>query len=105
MFLSGWCLLGNLSGGSTQLSFSMLAKFGLGSTFANLYVYGGELAPTSVRNMTLGVLSVGARAGGVILPYVMMLVSFMVTLYGLHVVSVSLSLSVCLRVCPSTISY
>ena len=66
--------LGNVSRDSTLLSFSMLAKFGLGSTFANLYVYGGELAPTSVRNMTIGILSIGARVGGVVLPFVMMLV-------------------------------
>ncbi|XP_062500633.1 solute carrier family 22 member 15-like isoform X2 [Corticium candelabrum] len=64
---------GNVSRDSTLLSFSMLAKFGLGSTFANLYVYGGELAPTSVRNMTIGILSIGARVGGVVLPFVMML--------------------------------
>jgi MFS family permease len=55
------------------LSFNMLAKFGLSTTFANIYVYGSELVPTSLRNTAIGLLSVGARVAGVLLPYIMML--------------------------------
>jgi hypothetical protein len=58
----------------------MLAKFGLSTTFANIYVYGSELVPTSLRNTAIGLLSVGARVAGVLLPYIMMLVSVLICL-------------------------
>lgn len=39
-----------------------------------IYVYGSEIFPTTMRNICLGLCAVIARFGGVIAPYVVLLV-------------------------------
>ncbi|XP_041049565.1 solute carrier family 22 member 5-like isoform X1 [Carcharodon carcharias] len=48
----------------------MIGKFGATSAFAIVYVYTAELYPTVVRNMGVGVSSVGCRFGAIISPYI-----------------------------------
>ncbi|XP_078407132.1 organic cation/carnitine transporter 2-like isoform X2 [Cetorhinus maximus] len=58
----------NLSAFATVLV--MIGKFGATSAFAIVYVYTAELYPTVVRNMGVGVSSVGCRFGAIISPYI-----------------------------------
>lgn len=39
-----------------------------------IYVYGSEIFPTTMRNVCLGLCAVIARFGGVVAPYVILLV-------------------------------
>ncbi|KAL4222696.1 hypothetical protein ACF0H5_018737 [Mactra antiquata] len=48
----------------------MIAKFGASAAFSTVYIYTGELYPTSVRNSAMGSSSMMARVGGMIAPYV-----------------------------------
>lgn len=51
-----------------------LSKLCVTGTFGIVYLHTCELYPTCVRNGALGAMSTFARVGGVIAPYVMMLV-------------------------------
>ena len=53
---------------------SLMGKFAVSTAFSLLYVYTSELFPTEVRNKGLGVTSVAARIGGILAPFVALLV-------------------------------
>ena len=59
--------------GSIML-FSLIGKFAVSTAFALLYVYTSELFPTEARNKGMGISSVLARIGGMLAPFVSLLV-------------------------------
>ncbi|XP_011414351.3 organic cation transporter protein [Magallana gigas] len=48
---------------------ALLSRFGISVLFAVLYVYTGELFPTVIRSIVMGTVSIGARIGSMISPY------------------------------------
>nr|XP_022308955.1 organic cation transporter protein-like [Crassostrea virginica] len=48
---------------------SLVSRFGIAVLFGVLYVYTGELFPTVIRSIVMGTVSVGARIGSIISPY------------------------------------
>ncbi|XP_033230040.1 organic cation transporter protein-like [Belonocnema kinseyi] len=52
------------------ITFVMIAKFAITSSYGAIYVFTAEQFPTVVRNVGLGASSTFARIGGVIAPYI-----------------------------------
>uniref|UniRef100_A0A1E1XCU6 Putative sugar transporter n=1 Tax=Amblyomma aureolatum TaxID=187763 RepID=A0A1E1XCU6_9ACAR len=52
---------------------SLAAKMCISMSFAIIYVYSAELLPTIVRNVGMGIVSVAARIGGILSPFVSLL--------------------------------
>nr|XP_022331937.1 organic cation transporter protein-like [Crassostrea virginica] len=77
MFLSGIsCLVsvlplmfGNDSHNWIMIALSMVGKFGISAAFGEIFIYTGELFPTVVRSVVMGICSFGARVGSSISPY------------------------------------
>ena len=63
--------------GNDQLGMpvALLGKFAVAGSFQVIYLYSAELFPTQVRNLGIGVSSMGARLGGIFSPIVLMTVS------------------------------
>ena len=57
-----------------MLTLVMAGKFFVGAGFSVSYTYTVELMPTVVRNVGLGSSSMMARVGGILAPYVAMMV-------------------------------
>lgn len=55
---------------------SLSAKMCISMSFAIIYVYSAELMPTIVRNVGMGIVSVAARIGGIVSPFVSLLDNF-----------------------------
>ena len=51
-------------------SVALLSKLCIAGSFAVAYVHSGEIFPTSVRNSAMGVVSMAARAGGILAPLI-----------------------------------
>jgi len=49
---------------------AFVAKFGISGTFGLVYVYTGELYPTPIRGIAIGLCSAGGRIGGILSPLV-----------------------------------
>eukprot|EP01024_Parvocaulis_polyphysoides_P059066 TRINITY_DN6376_c1_g1_i9.p1 TRINITY_DN6376_c1_g1~~TRINITY_DN6376_c1_g1_i9.p1 ORF type:complete len:320 (-),score=16.31 TRINITY_DN6376_c1_g1_i9:517-1443(-) len=62
------CIGTGLAIQQTQLAYALIGKFGIAIAFNTLFVYTTELFPTVVRSGTLGVMSLGARIGGIFAP-------------------------------------
>ena len=58
-----------------RLSIALIGKFSLAGAFATVYLNTIELIPTQVRNLGVGVTSVGGRLGGILAPMILLLVS------------------------------
>ena len=58
----------------TIMLLSLIGKFAVSTAFALLYVYTTELFPTEARNKGMGLSSVAARFGGILAPFVSLLV-------------------------------
>ena len=54
---------------------ALFGKFSMSGAFGVAYLYTTELFPTQVRNLALGVATMGARLGGILSPIVIMTVS------------------------------
>ena len=57
------------------MAVALIGKFALTGAFASVYLYSSELIPTEVRNIGMGVASIGARLGGIFAPMVLLMVS------------------------------
>ena len=51
-----------------RMIFAFIAKFGISGQFGLVYVYTGELYPTSIRGIATGSCSAGGRIGGILSP-------------------------------------
>uniref|UniRef100_A0A914S3V2 Major facilitator superfamily (MFS) profile domain-containing protein n=1 Tax=Parascaris equorum TaxID=6256 RepID=A0A914S3V2_PAREQ len=52
----------------------LMGKFAISCSFMCIFVYGSEIFPTTIRNVCIGLCSVIARVGGIVAPYVKLLV-------------------------------
>ena len=52
----------------------MAGKFAIAGSFDFVYLYTAELYPTQVRNVGVGVATIGGRLGGIFMPIVLLLV-------------------------------
>ena len=57
-------------------SLALLGKLCLASSFAVVYIHSGEIFPTTVRNSSMGLMSVAARVGGIMAPFIVSLGEF-----------------------------
>jgi len=67
---------GGVSGGfvpSVISSCALLGKLSLAASFAVVYIHSGEIFPTSIRNSAMGLMSVAARVGGILAPFIVLL--------------------------------
>lgn len=55
------------------VTFSMLGKLAITSSYGTVYIFSAELFPTVVRNVGMGTASLNARIGGILCPYINML--------------------------------
>ena len=55
------------------VTFSMLGKLAITSSYGTVYIFSTELFPTVVRNIAMGTASLSARIGGILCPYINML--------------------------------
>ena len=60
---------------------AFFGKFAVSAAFCVMYLYTAELYPTQVRNIGLGLCSVGARLGGILSPIVLLSVRTFPTRY------------------------
>eukprot|EP01023_Acetabularia_acetabulum_P001493 TRINITY_DN1058_c0_g1_i9.p1 TRINITY_DN1058_c0_g1~~TRINITY_DN1058_c0_g1_i9.p1 ORF type:complete len:520 (-),score=59.84 TRINITY_DN1058_c0_g1_i9:923-2482(-) len=67
------CVATGIATQSMQVIYSLFGKFGIAIAFNTLFVYTTELFPTVVRSGTLGVMSLGARIGGIFAPQIVAL--------------------------------
>ena len=58
---------------SLAQSAALLGKLCLAASFAVVYVHSGEIFPTSIRNSAMGLVSVAARLGGILAPFIVAL--------------------------------
>jgi len=54
-------------------SLALLGKLSLAASFAVVYIHSSEIFPTSLRPSAMGLVTVGARLGGILAPYIVML--------------------------------
>ena len=54
-------------------SLALLGKLCLAASFAVVYIHSGEIFPTTVRNSGMGLVSVAARVGGIMAPFIVSL--------------------------------
>ncbi|XP_077984338.1 organic cation transporter protein-like isoform X2 [Glandiceps talaboti] len=58
-----------------RVTFAMIGKFGISSSFGIAYVYGAELFPTPVRSVGVGLCSMLGYIGGILAPQLLLLSS------------------------------
>ncbi|KAI0240553.1 Organic cation transporter protein [Lamellibrachia satsuma] len=54
---------------AVSVAFSLIGKFSITAAFSGIFLYTPELYPTTVRNVGLGMGSVGGRLGNMVAPY------------------------------------
>lgn len=54
---------------------ALIGKFSISFTFNGVYIVTAELYPTTIRNSAISFCSAISRIGGVIAPYILILVS------------------------------
>ena len=52
---------------------ALVGKLCLAASFAVIYIHSGEIFPTTIRNSAMGLVSVAARSGGIVAPFVVLL--------------------------------
>ena len=57
-------------------SLALLGKLCLASSFSVVYIHSAEIFPTTVRNSGMGLVSVAARVGGIMAPFIVSLGEF-----------------------------
>lgn len=69
-----WTFLNAVGGAeSLKMGVALTGKFAVAGSFAIVYLYAAEVFPTEVRNIAMGVVTMGARAGGILAPLVLLL--------------------------------
>jgi len=58
---------------SIVASCALLGKLCLAASFAVIYIHSGEIFPTTIRNSAMGLVSVAARVGGIMAPFIVLL--------------------------------
>jgi len=81
--LAGFMLVGGLACLGIQLlahslpfivpSLALLGKLSLAASFAVVYIHSSEIFPTTLRPSAMGLVTVGARLGGILAPFIVML--------------------------------
>lgn len=54
-------------------SLALLGKLSLAASFAVVYIHSSEIFPTTLRPSAMGLVTVGARMGGILAPFIVML--------------------------------
>jgi len=70
------CLLIQIISGfapSLVTSCALFGKLCLAASFAVVYIHSGEIFPTTIRNSAMGIVSVAARVGGILAPFIVLL--------------------------------
>ncbi|KAK4305397.1 hypothetical protein Pmani_022711 [Petrolisthes manimaculis] len=52
---------------------ALCGKLGISASFSACYIHSGEIFPTAIRNSGMGLVSVAARVGGMLAPFILML--------------------------------
>lgn len=81
--LCGFMLLGGATCLSIQMipqtyvkvitSLALCGKLSIAASFSVCYVHSSEIFPTAIRNSGMGIVSVAARIGGIVAPFILML--------------------------------
>ncbi|KAF2366510.1 Major facilitator sugar transporter-like [Trinorchestia longiramus] len=69
------CLLMLLctTGSSIYTTLALVGKLCISGSFSIAYIHSAEIFPTSIRNTGVGIVSVAARVGGILSPFMLML--------------------------------
>lgn len=62
-------------------SFALCGKLSISASFSAIYIHSGEIFPTVIRNSGMGIVSVSARIGGILAPFILMLGDVMPNLH------------------------
>ncbi|ROT65104.1 hypothetical protein C7M84_016945, partial [Penaeus vannamei] len=66
---------------------ALCGKLSISASFSVAYVHSAEIFPTIIRNSAVGIVSVAARVGGIVAPFILMLGDFIpnmqFTVFGL----------------------
>lgn len=63
------------------VTLAMIGKFAISASYGTVYVYSAEQFPTVIRNVALGASSTFARVGGILAPYINILVGKFFSIY------------------------
>ncbi|KAK0423687.1 hypothetical protein QR680_008278 [Steinernema hermaphroditum] len=73
-FLTGVAMITYLFVPADELALSLtvwlIAKFAISCSFVNIFVYGSEIFPTTIRNLCIGICAVVSKIGGNLAPHV-----------------------------------
>ena len=79
-----------------------IGKLGIASSFSVIYIHSNELFPTSIRNSGMGLVSVSARIGGILAPYIVCLKDVVSNLHFILFGSLALTSGLCTLLLPDT---
>ena len=57
-----------------MITFAMIGKLGASAAFGEIYIYTGELFPTVLRSLIMGLSGAGSRVGSILSPYLFYMV-------------------------------
>jgi MFS family permease len=83
-------------------SLSLLGKLCISSSFAMIYIHSNEIFPTTIRNSGMGLVSVAARIGGIMAPYVSRLGNVFPNLHFILFGLLALTSGLCTIMLPDT---
>jgi hypothetical protein len=80
----------------------LLGKLCISSSFAMIYIHSNEIFPTTIRNSGMGLVSVAARIGGIMAPYVSRLGNVFPNLHFILFGLLALTSGLCTIMLPDT---
>ena len=86
----------------TIQALATIGKLGISSSYAIIYIHSNELFPTSIRNSGMGLVSVSARIGGILAPYIVCLKDVVSNLHFILFGSLALTSGLCTLLLPDT---
>lgn len=66
---------------SVVTSLALLGKLSIAASFSVIYIHSAEIFPTVIRNSGMGIVSVAARIGGIMAPFIIMLGDYIPNLH------------------------